>query len=152
MLSKLIATWFGCGYFPVGPGTVGSAAALLIAWAIEQWFHWPPIAFAALAALLFPAAVWAAGRCAASVSKKDPGIVVVDEVVGQWVTLAGASAFNWKVWLAGFVLFRFFDIVKPPPVRRLEDLKGGLGIVADDLMAGVYAAVVLYACGWFNLY
>jgi len=77
---------------------------------------------------------------------------LVDEVVGQWLTLAGATALNWKSWLLGFVLFRLFDIWKPWPVRQMERLSGGLGIVADDAMAGVYGALVLFAAGWFNLY
>ena len=64
----------------------------------------------------------------------------------------GLRVFNWKSWLAAFVLFRLFDIWKPSPVRQLEALPGGWGIVADDLMAGVYAALVLFAAGWFNLY
>ena len=82
---------------------------------------------------------------------KDPGMVVIDEVIGQWLTLAGVTTFNWKTWLAAFLLFRAFDIWKPPPVRQLEGLPGGLGINADDAMAGVYAALVLSAAGWFNL-
>ena len=78
--------------------------------------------------------------------------MVVDEVVGQWIALAGATALNWKSLAAGFVLFRLFDIWKPWPVNRLEDLHGGVGIVADDAMAGFYAAVVLFIAGCFNLY
>jgi phosphatidylglycerophosphatase A len=78
--------------------------------------------------------------------------VVIDEVVGQWLTLAGARPLNWKSFLAAFVLFRLFDIWKPAPVRQLESLQGGAGIVADDLMAGVYAALVLFLAGCFNLY
>ena len=85
-------------------------------------------------------------------SARIPGIVVVDEVIGQWIALAGARTLNWKSWLAAFVLFRLFDIWKPPPVRQLEALPGGLGINADDVMAGVYAALVLLLAGWFNLY
>ena len=75
-----------------------------------------------------------------------------DEVIGQWISLAGARRFNWESCLAAFLLFRLFDIWKPPPVRQLERLPGGLGIVADDAMAGVYGALVLFAAGWFNLY
>ena len=78
--------------------------------------------------------------------------MVVDEVVGQWLTLAGARTLNWKSYLAAFLLFRLFDIWKPPPVRQLESLPGGVGIVADDLMAGLYAALVLFVAGCFNLY
>lgn len=151
MLSKAIATWFGCGYVPAGPGTAGSIAALAIAWAIERWFGWTPLAFGALALIFTPIGVWAAGRCAASVGAKDPGIVVIDEVLGQWITLAGAASLGWKSSLAAFLLFRAFDILKPPPVRQLESLKGGLGIVADDLMAGLYGALVLFAARWLTL-
>jgi len=89
---------------------------------------------------------------ARSKGRKDPGLVVIDEVVGQWITLAGAATLNWKSWLAAFLLFRAFDIFKPPPVRQLEALPGGTGIVMDDCMAGVYGALVLFAAGWFNLY
>jgi phosphatidylglycerophosphatase A len=143
-----IATWFGCGYFPVGPGTVGSLAALGIAYLL----HWSPLYFGALAVLLTPPGIWAASIVERSSKIKDPGIVVVDEVLGQWITLAGASSLNWRSWLAALALFRLFDIWKPPPVRRLEGLPSGAGIVADDLMAGLYGALVLFVAGCFNLY
>jgi phosphatidylglycerophosphatase A len=84
--------------------------------------------------------------------QKDPGLVVVDEVLGQWVTLLGAASLNWKALLAGFLLFRIFDIWKPWPVRKLERLPEGTGIVADDLAAGVYGALILYIGGRFGLY
>ena len=83
---------------------------------------------------------------------KDPQFVVVDEVVGQWLALAGARTLELEIWLAAFLLFRLFDIWKPAPVRQLESLPGGVGIMADDLMAGVYAALVLFVAGCFNLY
>src|SRR5262249_42646177 len=95
---------------------------------------------------------WAADVTARETGLKDPQIVVVDEVIGQWITLGGAMRLNWKSWLAAFVLFRLFDIWKPPPVRQLERLEGGSGIIADDAMAGAYGALVLFAAGWFNLY
>ena len=78
--------------------------------------------------------------------------MVVDEVVGQWIALAGAASFNWKSWLGAFVLFRLFDIWKPPPARQLDRIPGGVGIVFDDVASGIYAALVLWAAGWFNLY
>jgi phosphatidylglycerophosphatase A len=155
MLTKLaipIATWFGCGYVPHAPGTAGSLAALGIAYVLVQCAHWRPFYFALLALALLPAGIWSAGVTAREVKKKDPSIVVVDEVLGQWITLAGASSFNWKSWLAAFCLFRLFDIWKPQPVRRLEALPSGTGIVADDVMAGVYGALVLFLMGCFNLY
>ncbi len=152
MLARVIATWFGCGYVPVGPGTAGSLAAVGIAYALVEGAHWRPLHFLFLALLLLPAGIWAASSTARQIEKKDPGIVVVDEVLGQWITLAGATSLNWKSWVAGFFLFRLFDIWKPPPVRRLEALPSGVGIVADDVMAGVYGALVLFLAGCFNLY
>ena len=151
-LAGTVATWFGCGYTPKAPGTAGSLAAVVLAYLVERVTGWHPWVFVILAAVLFPLGVWAAGVTAKVTGLKDPQIVVVDEVVGQWLTLAGAVTLNWKSWLAGFVLFRVFDMWKPFPVRRLESLPGGLGIVADDVMAGVYGALVLFAAGWFNLY
>ncbi len=152
LLARLIATWFGCGYAPKGPGTAGSLAALAIAWALHVYAGVPAIGMAWLSVLLAVPGIWAANVIAHEGGTKDPQIVVVDEVVGQWMTLAGATVLNWKSWLLAFVLFRLFDIWKPPPVRQLERLPGGLGIVADDAMAGVYGALVLFAAGWFNLY
>jgi phosphatidylglycerophosphatase A len=143
-----VATWFGCGYSPVAPGTAGSLAALLIAYLLP----WRPIYFGALAVAMLPIAIWAADVAARQSKLKDPQFVVVDEVLGQWITLAGAVSLNWRSWLAAFVLFRLFDIWKPPPVRRLEALPSGTGIVADDVMAGLYGALVLFTAGCFNLY
>jgi phosphatidylglycerophosphatase A len=151
-LARVLGTWFGCGYAPKAPGTAGSAGALLAAWLLYGHLVIAPIGYAVLAVLLLRPAVWAADRMARESQQKDPQAVVVDEVVGQWLTLAGATTLNWKSWLLGFVLFRLFDIWKPWPVRQMERLSGGLGIVADDAMAGLYGALVLFAAGWFNLY
>jgi phosphatidylglycerophosphatase A len=151
-MSRAIATWFGCGYSPVAPGTAGSLAALAIAYGLVEFGHWRPWYFAVLAVALTPLGIWAAGATAREIKSKDPGIVVVDEVLGQWITLAGAVSLNWKSWLAAFCLFRLFDIWKPPPVRQLEALPSGTGIVADDVMAGIYGALVLLITGCFNLY
>ena len=151
-LARVIATWFGFGYAPKAPGTAGSLAALALAWLFHHFTGLQWGSFAYLAMLLLPIAVWSADVTARTSGLKDPQIVVVDEVVGQWLTLAGAVTLNWKSWVAGFVLFRIFDMWKPFPVRRLEHLPGGVGIVADDAMAGVYGALVLFAAGWFNLY
>jgi phosphatidylglycerophosphatase A len=149
-LARVISTWFGCGYAPVAPGTVGSAAAILIAWALRNYAT--PVEFGLLGLMLAIPGIWAAGVTARELKVKDPGLVVVDEVVGQWITLAGATAVNWHSWLLAFALFRIFDIWKPPPVRQLERLPGGIGIVADDAMAGIYSAVLLFAAGQFHLY
>ena len=99
--------------------------------------------FLFVAALLLVPAIWAAGKVAQFESKKDPQIVVIDEVLGQWITLAGTATLNWKSILAAFIFFRLFDIWKPPPVRQLEALPAGVGIVADDLMAGLYGALAI---------
>jgi phosphatidylglycerophosphatase A len=146
------ATWFGCGYAPKGPGTAGSLAALLIAIGLYHWFGLSPLWIGALGILLIAPGIWAAGVVAREIGRTDPGIVVIDEVVGQWITIAGASTLNWKSWLGAFALFRVLDIWKPWPARQLESLHGGTGIVADDVMAGIYGALVLYVAGCLNLY
>jgi phosphatidylglycerophosphatase A len=151
-----LANWADGKY--VIPG--GSLAAIVIAWPLHEYAGVPPWGFAILALLLLGPAIWAADVTARETGLKDPQIVVVDEVVGQWITLAGASlgtavfgwraAIDWNTWIIAFVLFRAFDMWKPPPVRQLEKVPGGAGIVLDDVMAGVYAALVLAAAGWFN--
>jgi len=162
--ARLIATWFGLGYVPKAPGTAGSLGAIVIAWVLHELLGARPQTFAALAILIAIPGVWAIDAVLKQVAgdapfpteflreKQDPQIVVVDEVVGQWIALAGVLRFNWISWLAAFVLFRLFDILKPPPVRQMEKLPGAVGIIADDGMAGFYAALVLFAAGWFNLY
>jgi len=150
-LARLIATWFYCGYFPKGPGTAGSVGALLVAWPIAASTHWNPLIIAAMAAIGLLPAIWASDRMARDTGSKDPQTVVVDEVIGQWIALAAVPDLrNWVYWLAAFILFRLFDITKPKPVRSLEKLPGGTGIVMDDVGAGIYAALVLLAAGWFN--
>jgi phosphatidylglycerophosphatase A len=151
-LAVILATWFGCGYAPKGPGTVGSLGALAVAWILHQYLGFSAPGFAVLAIAALLPAIWAAGAVAKTSGREDPQIVVIDEAVGQWITLAGAADLNWKSWFAAFLLFRLFDIWKPWPVRTLERLPGGSGIVMDDVMAGIYGALVLFLAGWFNLY
>jgi phosphatidylglycerophosphatase A len=143
----LIATWFGCGLSPGGPGTVGSLAAIVIAVALHSVYGFSPLVFLVMAAVLFFPGVWAAGVIEKREGMEDPGKVVVDEVIGQWITLAGASTLNWKTWLLAFALFRILDIWKPPPARQCEQLPGGWGIVADDVMSGVYGALAIFVLG-----
>src|SRR5690348_15120810 len=151
-LPFLLATWFGCGRSRYAPGTAGSLAAVLIGVALHQFAGVTGWGFMVLAAALAWPAVWSAGVVARISKVEDPGFVVVDEVLGQWIALGAARPFNWITCVLAFVLFRLFDIWKPPPVRQLEGLPGGLGINADDAMAGVYAALVIWLAGWFNLY
>jgi phosphatidylglycerophosphatase A len=151
-VARLIATWFGCGYARRAPGTVGSFVALFIALPLHHHAGFHRWHFLGMAAALFFPAVWAAGRVARDAKLADPQIVVVDEVIGQWIAVAGPHDLDLFTGLAAFALFRLFDIWKPPPVRQLERLPGGWGIVADDVMAGCYAAILLLLAGRFNLY
>jgi phosphatidylglycerophosphatase A len=151
-LAMAMATFFGCGYFPWGPGTVGSLAAVLIAALLHfsAGLNRPALVFL-IVVLLWPA-TWAATRAARIVGRKDPGVVVVDEVLGQWVTLQGAAIRDWKTLLAAFLLFRLFDIWKPWPIRKFEKLPEGFGIIADDVVAGLYGACFLYLGRAIELY
>ena len=151
-VAYLLATWFGCGYFPKAPGTAGTLGGLAVALLIDRLFGWPPWAYAALALVALWPSIWSATFVARDMGRKDPQLVVVDEVIGVWITLAGATRLNWQSWLLAFLLFRLFDIWKPWPVRKLEALPDGTGIVMDDAMAGIYGALVLFTAGWFNLY
>lgn len=151
-LAVCIATWFGCGFFPFAPGTIGSLAAVALAWVAHSRFGWSPWLFLVAGALITLPGVWAADQTEKASGKKDPGVVVVDEVAGQWITLGGAVALNPKSWLLAFALFRIFDIWKPYPARKLEALHGGAGIMADDVIAGLYAALIMYVTGQLSLY
>ncbi len=144
-LAVFIATVAYCGYFPIAPGTVGSAAGLLV-YAIVRWTQ-SPVVEVALIVGLFAAGVWAATTAEQYFGGIDPGPVVIDEVVGMLITLAFIPA-GWSAAIAGFVLFRVFDVVKPYPANRFEQLHGGLGVMADDAMAGVYANISLRLLMW----
>jgi len=127
-----------------GPGTWGSAATVLLWWLLTRkialaWQSWVAIV---LAMLVVAIGIPAATRVARAASLKDPQFVVIDEVAGQLITLI-ALPVSWKSLLLGFILFRGFDIVKPPPVRQLERLPEGFGIVIDDVGAGLYALAVM---------
>ena len=150
-LAILLATWFGCGYSPAAPGTAGSAAGILIAWLLISAAGLSPLFLIPLTAILTPLGIWAADVTARHLGKEDPGLVVIDEVLGQWLTAAAIVHPTWQSYVLAFALFRIFDITKPWPIRKLERLHGGLGIVADDLLAGIYGAVVLFAAGRLNL-
>jgi len=150
-LHTLLATWFGCGYSPAAPGTAGSAAGIAIAWALISLGGTSPLWLVPLTVVMTPVAIWAAGATARDLGNEDPGLVVVDEVLGQWLTAAAISHVTWQSYVLAFALFRIFDITKPWPIRKLERLHGGLGIVADDLLAGVYGAVVMFVAGYFKL-
>lgn len=142
--ATLTATFFGVGRLKPGPGTWGALATSLLWWLLAA--HIPQraqlavilVLLAVVVAIGIPAATLEARGC----GRKDPSHVVIDEVAGQLVTII-ACPIVWRALLAGFILFRVFDILKPPPVRSLERLPEGTGIVVDDLGAGVYGLIVL---------
>jgi len=138
-VARLVATGLGSGYSPVAPGTAGSLVGLLLFLPLAG-HAWPVQLAATLAVTL--AGTLAASRVARNVGLKDPGLVVVDEVAGQWLTFL-ALPVTPVTALAGFLLFRVMDIVKPWPARDLERLPGGIGIMADDIAAGAYAHLML---------
>lgn len=142
--AEAVATLFGVGRMQPGPGTWGSAATVVF-WAVLAHFVEPRIrawVAAALAAMVTVIGIAAASRVARALRSKDPQFVVIDEAAGQLIALIAVPP-GWKTFLAGFILFRVFDIVKPPPVRQLERLPEGTGIVLDDVAAGFYALAVM---------
>ena len=150
--ATLIATFFGIGHLRPGPGSWGSAATVLL-WSAIAYGLAPsartPVAIV-LAVLVVLVGIPAATRVVRGSGVKDPQFVVIDEVAGQLIALIGAP-FGWKTFLAGFILFRGFDIVKPPPVRQLEALPEGTGIVVYDVAAGLYAFAVMHLLLHFGL-
>jgi phosphatidylglycerophosphatase A len=134
----IIATAFGAGYSPIASGTAGSAVALVILWLVP---------FTRTGLIVFFLAVmfvgtWAAEVVEAAVGDKDPGVIVIDEVAGMTLSVL-LLPLTWQVLLVGFMLFRIFDVVKPFPAGRLQSLRGGVGVMIDDLFAGLYALIVL---------
>jgi phosphatidylglycerophosphatase A len=179
-LALAIATSLGLGYIPFAPGTWGSAAGVALAVGLAV-FTRPLGAAAALAAafafaaIVAVAGVWAGSRAALFARSDDPQFVVIDEVSGQIIALVGGSALatlastlgigeqsvassplardllDWKYLMAGFIIFRVFDIWKPFPARQAELLHGGLGIMADDWIAGAYTALALCLARYWGL-
>jgi len=150
--ATLIATFFGAGRMKPGTGTWGSVATVIL-WAI--FARWIPVSSLTLATIAAAAAVTiigipAATQVARATGIKDPQFVVIDEVAGQLVTLIGA-ALTWQSVLTGLILFRAFDILKPPPVRQLEQLPEGTGIVVDDVAAGLYGLIIMHLLRHFGL-
>ena len=144
-LAVFVATVGYAGYFPVAPGTVGSAVGLFVY--LLVWWSQSTAVEVGLIALVFVAGVWAGTTAERYFGGIDPGPVVIDEVLGMLVTLAFIPV-GWSGALAGFFLFRVFDVIKPFPAGRLERLHGGLGVMADDAMAAIYANLSLRALLW----
>ncbi len=144
-LAVFLATFGYCGYFPFAPGTVGSAAGLVVYAAVRSGHS--GLLESAVIAVLFAAGVWAGTTAERYFGGIDPGPIVIDEVVGMLMTLAFIPV-GWSGALAGFLLFRIFDVIKPYPAGRFERLHGGLGVMADDAMAAVYANLSLRLLMW----
>lgn len=143
--SGWIACGFGSGLAPFAPGTFGSAAALLPWLLLRQLPLWGVLL---VTAGTFAIGVWASERCAARLGLQDPGWIVIDEFVGQWLALLLAPP-GWPWMLAGFALFRLFDVWKPWPVSWADrNVHGGLGVMLDDAMAGAMAAGALASLHW----
>jgi phosphatidylglycerophosphatase A len=144
-LAVFVATVGYCGYFPFAPGTVGSAAGLVF-YALV-WWTGSAVVEAGLILAVFAAGVWAATTAERYFGGIDPGPIVIDEVAGMLITLAFIPV-GWSAAIVGFVLFRIFDVIKPYPARQFERLHGGLGVMADDAMAAVYANLSLRLVMW----
>jgi phosphatidylglycerophosphatase A len=158
-VAVIIATGLGAGYAPIAPGTFGSIVGLVIAGGLIYVLkHRPDVLYATLivvSAVVALAGIWAATRAERIFGKKDPGAIVIDEVCGQMITFVCVPGFYRHpvtpgllqplllILFAGFLLFRAFDIFKPYPIRRLESFGSGLGVMADDVLAGIYASVLL---------
>ena len=140
-LAVFLATAGGAGYVPVAPGTAGSAVGVLLYLLTWKWTLTAQLVLLLVISIL---GVWASHHAARHFGREDPGPVVIDEVAGQLLTLIFAGGSPMTLVL-GFLLFRALDIVKPWPARRFEDLPGGVGIMADDLMAGFYGRAILMA-------
>jgi phosphatidylglycerophosphatase A len=153
-LSRAVATVGGIGYAPQASGTFASLAAVPAAWGLHALGGFP--ALGAATAVALGAGLWASARHIAETGESDPSEIVIDEVVGMWLTLwplslglwlrdAPPAIFPWPGWVSGFALFRFFDILKPPPVNWAERAPGALGVMLDDIVAAVLAALVTTA-------
>jgi phosphatidylglycerophosphatase A len=142
IVARAIATAGGAGYMPVAPGTAGTAVAVPLAWLGSGLPLWGWLAVTAVTTLI---GIWAAGVADEVWGTHDSGRIVIDEVAGYFTTVALVPRADWVVLLVGFVVFRFFDIVKPPPVRAIDEkVGGGAGVVLDDVAAGIMGCVVMY--------
>lgn len=140
LASKIIATVFGIGHFPIAPGTLASLIVVSLYWLFLHKLSWP-LHFL-LFFLLFFVGVFASSKYASEIGKEDPRNIVVDEAAGQFLVLFRMSE-DWPPLLLSFLLFRLFDIIKPFPIRKVENFPSGWGIMMDDLLAAIYAGVIV---------
>lgn len=146
----LLATWFGCGYLPKAPGSWGALASLPFAWVIV--IHGGPWALILASTVVFFVGIWASNVYITKSEVLDPGPVVIDEVVGQWLTLAFVPT-ELTVYAIGFILFRLADIFKPWPVCWADrKIIGGFGVMLDDVLAALYSGGVVYLLCKMNFF
>lgn len=148
-IAYAFATGLGAGFAPIAPGTIGSVEGVVIflaVLALHPGLSASLVLLAILNVAVFIGGVWASTRTCAITGLKDPGIIVIDEVSGQLIALTPLALWPLSIpaVVLGFLLFRLFDIFKPYPIRKLERLHAGLGVMADDVLAGIYAAVLLW--------
>ena len=149
-LAKLIATALGAGYSPIAPGTCGTAVAVPLTWVLADFAIWQ---FALVAVAVTLLGVLAAHYADRAWGSHDNQKIVIDEVAGYLITMLPVDRHGWAPLVVGFIVFRFFDIVKPPPVRWLdENLPGGWGVVLDDVAAGVMGAIVMGSLAYFGAF
>jgi phosphatidylglycerophosphatase A len=151
-LAALVATGLGTGLSPFAPGTAGSLLGLLAAWLLRSHagILGSPVGLLMSGLAVGWLGVGVSGPVCRALEAEDPGCVVIDEVAGQMIACAGVPFIGGEplwAWIAAFVLFRAFDIVKPLGIRKIQELPGGWGVVADDVLGGLYAAVVLAIIG-----
>ena len=151
LVYKIFATALGSGYSPFAPGTAGAIVGCAVLWLLEKFSvistTTTPILFVGLILITTILGIIATDKLEKEWGK-DPQKVVIDEVIGVWIAMMFIQ-FTWLNLLLAFILFRFFDIAKPLGVRKMEDLGGGLGVMADDMLAGIYANIVLQVIVYF---
>ncbi len=140
--SKIIASFFGIGFFPIAPGTAASFVLILL---YKYFIHsWSLPVFIIVGLLIYAVGVLTASVAEAASKREDPRFVVIDEILGQWIALFMLPP-SWPIVLAAFFLFRLFDIIKPLWIKRAEKFSSGWGIMLDDILAGMYAGILVNA-------
>lgn len=147
--AEVFATSFYVGYTPKAPGTAGALFGLLLVFLLHRFFFFVDLHFALIVLALTVIGIWASNEMIDTLQMKDPQCVVIDEVVGQMIAMLAVGAYGWLNFGVAFALFRLFDIWKPFPVNALERLPRGWGVMADDVMAGLYAAFFIYVARAF---
>ena len=141
-LSKIFSTCFGIGYFPLAPGTLTSFVIILLYKFFFYKLGWPY--YLLILGVVFIAGTISSSHYSTKLERKDPGCIVIDEALGQMLALTNLSP-SWPLLAANFLLFRFFDIIKPFPIRKIENFSKGWGIMLDDIVAAIYAGILIHA-------